>query len=143
MATQQSSESHNAASTDQKTVSQDAKQTVMGLRNVVRDFVAERNWQRYHNAKNVSMALAVEASELMEHFQWLTTEQAVAGEGFDQQAVEEELSDVLCYAFALANSLDIDITRAIHAKMAKNRVKYPPALSNAPASIAKNNSPNT
>ncbi|GAB5404447.1 MAG: nucleotide pyrophosphohydrolase [Aureliella sp.] len=118
--------------------SNDSTQTVAGLRDVVREFVAQRNWQQYHNAKNLTMALSVEAAELMEHFQWLTTDQAIAGEGFDREAVQEELSDVLCYAFALANSLDIDISQCIDSKMAKNRAKYPPSLTDAPASIEKN-----
>lgn len=88
-------------------------------------FVAERHWQRFHNAKNLSMSMAIETAELMEHFQWLTTEEVVAGTGFDLEEVSDELADVACYVLSMANALDIDLSSAIHQKMAKNRLKYP------------------
>lgn len=103
----------------------DASGTVSELKAMVEAFVAERNWHEFHNAKNLSMALAVEASELMEHFQWLTTAQVVAGEGFDCVQVTEELADVASYALAMANALKIDLSSAIEQKMIKNRLKYP------------------
>ncbi|MCA9192713.1 MAG: nucleotide pyrophosphohydrolase [Planctomycetales bacterium] len=90
-------------------------------------FVAERSWQRFHNAKNLSMSLAIEAGELMEHFQWLTTDETVCGSGFDIKSVGEELADVVCYALSLANALEIDLSSTIGAKMEKNRQKYPAA----------------
>ncbi len=73
------------------------------------------------------MSLAIEAAELMEHFQWLTAEQssAVAGQPEKLAEVADELADVLCYALALANELRIDLSAAIRAKMAKNERKYP------------------
>lgn len=115
----------------------DQNQTVAGLRQVVQSFVDERNWRQYHNAKNLTMALSVEAAELMEHFQWLTTEAVQKQSGFEKAAVAEELSDVVCYALALANTLNIDLTTAIDNKMIKNRQKYPAAQSENPASIEK------
>ncbi|MDG1872596.1 MAG: MazG-like family protein, partial [Mariniblastus sp.] len=69
--------------------------------------------------------LAIEAAELMEHFQWITTEESRL---LDEQAkaeAGEELADVLCYALAMANELDLDISSTIQAKMVKNREKYP------------------
>lgn len=95
------------------------------LKQVVEEFVSQRTWHKFHNAKNLSMALAVEAAELMEHYQWLTTEQTVAGEGVDLQQVTDELADITSYVLALANTLDIDLASAVVNKMVKNRVKYP------------------
>ena len=103
----------------------DAHVTVQQLREIMRQFVRERQWEKFHNAKNLSMSLAIETGELLEHFQWLTTDQVVAGEGLDRAGIRDELADVLCYALSLANALDIDISQAIHQKMIKNRLKYP------------------
>src|SRR5258706_13719090 len=102
--------------------STDAATTVAELRQLVADFVAERDWSQFHAPKNVSMALAIEAAELMEHFQWLTTE-ASRNLGDDPEklaAVGEELADVIGYSFALANELGLDVSSAIRAKMVKN-----------------------
>ena len=97
------------------------------LRKIMADFVAERDWSQFHSPKNVSMALAIEAAELMEHFQWLTTEASrrLADDPEKLAAVGEELADVVGYSFALANELGIDVSSAIRAKMVKNRQKYP------------------
>ena len=103
----------------------DSTTTVEELRQVMRTFVAERQWGKFHNAKNLSMSLAIEAGELMEHFQWLTSAQVVAGEGYELHQVAEELADVTCYALSLANALGIDLASSIADKMVKNRVKYP------------------
>jgi NTP pyrophosphatase (non-canonical NTP hydrolase) len=105
----------------------DQETPVGDLREMVREFVAERDWRQFHTPKNISMALAIEAAELMEHFQWLTPDQsrAIAKQDKDLAAVAEELADVICYAFALANELDIDVTTAMRSKMEKNRTKYP------------------
>lgn len=103
----------------------DDSTTIRELKGWMQHFVDERNWQQFHNAKNLSMSMAIEAGELMEHFQWLTSQEAALGEGFDQNEVADELADVLCYALSLANTLDIDLAQAIHRKMAKNRLKYP------------------
>lgn len=105
----------------------DATTTVAELRQIVADFVAERDWSQFHSPKNVSMALAIEAAELMEHFQWLTTDASrrLVDEPERLSAVGEELADVVGYAFALANELGLDLSSAIRAKMVKNRLKYP------------------
>ncbi|MEX2091816.1 MAG: nucleotide pyrophosphohydrolase [Pirellulales bacterium] len=105
----------------------DATTTVAELRKVMADFVAERDWSQFHSPKNVSMALAIEAAELMEHFQWLTTEASrqLVDDPEKLAAVGEEIADVVGYSFALANELGIDLSSAIRAKMVKNRQKYP------------------
>lgn len=103
----------------------DTKTTVSELRELVRQFVHERDWERFHNVKNLSMSLAIEAGELMEHTQWLTTEQVRDQVQIDKEAVAEELCDILSYALAIANVLDIDLSTSLERKMAKNREKYP------------------
>lgn len=101
--------------------------TLAELRAVVETFVAERQWEKFHNPKNLSMSLAVEAAELMEHFQWLTLEEADSQRltPEQKQAIGEEMSDVFCYLMALSNGLGIDLSSAFAAKMVKNRQKYP------------------
>lgn len=105
----------------------DSTTTVAELRKIVADFVAERDWSQFHTPKNVSMALAIEAAELMEHFQWLTTEASrdLADDPEKLAAVGEELADVIGYSFALANELGLDVSSTIRAKMVKNAKKYP------------------
>ena len=105
----------------------DEKTTVAQLRSLVNDFVERRDWHRFHSPKNLSMSLAIEAAELMEHFQWLTTEQSrsVAQQPEPLAQVGEELADVVCYALALANELGLDLSTALRDKMVKNEQKYP------------------
>lgn len=106
---------------------EDETTTVAELRKLIADFVAERDWSQFHSPKNVSMALAIEAAELMEHFQWLTTDASreLADDPKKLAEVAEELADVIGYSFALANELGIDVSRAIRDKMVKNAEKYP------------------
>jgi NTP pyrophosphatase (non-canonical NTP hydrolase) len=105
----------------------DRSTTVSDLRTLVREFVDARDWQQFHSPKNLSMALAIEAAELMEHFQWITPD---ASREIDKDReklgeVSEELADVLCYALAIANELNIDVATAMASKMKKNELKYP------------------
>src|SRR5213080_991970 len=105
----------------------DASTTIAELRKLVRHFVDERDWAQFHNPKNLSMALAIEAAELMEHFQWLTPESAagVADSPEQMQEIREELADILCFALSFANALDIDIASSVREKIVKNAAKYP------------------
>lgn len=105
----------------------DATTTVAELRQLVAEFVAERDWSQFHSPKNVSMALAIEAAELMEHFQWLTTEASrrLADDPKKLAQIGAELADVVGYSLALANELGLDVSSAIRAKMVKNAQKYP------------------
>ena len=97
------------------------------LRDRLRAFVRERDWEQFHSPKNLSMALAIEAAELMEHFQWISTDasRAIASHPDQLQAVSDELADVLCYVLALANELGVDLSASVRRKMAKNQKKYP------------------
>lgn len=105
----------------------DDRTTLADLRRLVEEFVSARDWHRFHTPKNLAMALAIEAAELMEHFQWLTPEQSrrIADQPERRGAVAEELADVMCYALAMANELGIDVASAVSGKMAKNAAKYP------------------
>ncbi|GAB4135308.1 MAG: nucleotide pyrophosphohydrolase [Thermogutta sp.] len=105
----------------------DDSTTVADLRRLVDDFVSARDWHRFHSPKNLAMALAIEAAELMEHFQWLTPEQSrrIADQPERRDAAAEELADVVCYALAMANELGIDVAAAVVEKMKKNVAKYP------------------
>lgn len=105
----------------------DTSTTVAELKKLIADFVAERDWSQFHSPKNVSMALAIEAAELMEHFQWLSTDasRGIAEDPEKLAEVAEELADVVGYSFALANELGIDVSSAMRAKMVKNAQKYP------------------
>lgn len=98
---------------------------LVALRDALRLFAAERDWDQFHSPRNLATALAVEASELLEPFQWLTDEQSRALSPEARAAVEQELADVLLYLVRLADKLDIDLERAARAKMTLNAQKYP------------------
>jgi NTP pyrophosphatase (non-canonical NTP hydrolase) len=99
------------------------------LRDALRAFAAERDWDQFHSPRNLATALAVEAAELLEPFQWLTDEQGRSLPPEVRAAVEEELADVLLYLVRLADKLDVDLPSAARAKMARNAEKYPVATS--------------
>ncbi|MBM4219040.1 MAG: nucleotide pyrophosphohydrolase [Gammaproteobacteria bacterium] len=91
----------------------------------VREFVAERDWDRFHSPKNLAMALSVEASEVVELFQWLTEEESAALDDDRHRRVAEELADVLWFLVRLSDRLDIDLLEAAERKLAANAAKYP------------------
>ena len=105
----------------------DEKTTVAELRRRVAEFVAVRDWEQFHSPKNLSCAIAIEAAELMEQFQWLTGAEAAAAleDGAKRAAVVDELADVLIYALSLANSLDVSASRAVLEKLARNEDRFP------------------
>jgi NTP pyrophosphatase (non-canonical NTP hydrolase) len=105
----------------------DATTTVAALRDAVRRFADEREWQPFHSPKNLAMGLAVETAELMEHFLWVdcAASREVVRDPAKRQAVAEELADVACHLFNLCNALDIDLSDALREKMVKNALKYP------------------
>jgi NTP pyrophosphatase (non-canonical NTP hydrolase) len=90
------------------------------------DFADERDWNQFHNPKNLAMALSVEASELVEIFQWLTPEQSEEIMGSSEsEHVKEELADVMIYLIRLADKLNVDLEDAVADKIVKNGEKYP------------------
>ena len=105
----------------------DASTTVADLKALLAQFVAERDWQQFHSPKNLSMSLAIETAELMEHFQWIEgeTSRQVAADPAKFAEVRDEMADVFCYLLALANSLEVDLAASVRSKMVKNAAKYP------------------
>lgn len=95
------------------------------LRQRIRTFAEARAWERYHTPKNLAIALAVEAAELMEPFQWLTPEESQALNDAQREAVRQEIADVLIYLTRLADLLDVDLLAAAADKLAINARKYP------------------
>ena len=95
----------------------------------LREFARDRDWEQYHTPKNISMALSVEAAELLEIFQWMTPDESIAvrNSQSQKQPVEDELGDILNYVLRLADVLDIDLEQAVSNKMEKNALKYPAA----------------
>jgi NTP pyrophosphatase (non-canonical NTP hydrolase) len=91
----------------------------------LRTFADERDWDQFHSPKNLAMALSIEVSELMEHFQWLTEEQSSVLPPKKLQQVREEIGDVLIYLTRLADKLGIDLLQAAFEKLDVNRAKYP------------------
>ena len=95
------------------------------LRERIRAFAEARAWERYHTPKNLAIALAVEAAELLEPFQWLTPEESATLDDVQREAVRQEIADVLIYLTRLADLLDIDLLDAAADKLALNARKYP------------------
>ena len=98
------------------------------LRDLVRVFVDERDWDQFHTPKNLASALSVEAAELLEHFQWLQTGRAEELGAAKLKEVRHEMADVLVYLVRLADKLDVDLFQAVEEKMVLNRTKYPAEL---------------
>ncbi len=99
--------------------------TIIELRNRLRQFAAERDWDQFHSPKNLAMALGAEAGELLEQFQWLTEPESSHPDPKRRQAIADELADILIYLIRLADKLDIDPLEAAFAKIEKNAEKYP------------------
>jgi dCTP diphosphatase len=95
------------------------------LRNRLRTFAQDRDWEQFHSPKNLAMALIAEAAELVEHFQWLTERQSENLPMDKRALVADELADVLVYLVRIADKLDIDLLLAAADKMRRNEAKYP------------------
>ena len=99
---------------------------IKSIQQQLSDFADERDWDQFHNPKNLSMALSVEASELVEIFQWLTPEQAEAiMSSSEGEHVQEEMADIMIYLIRMADKLDVDLESAIDDKIIKNGIKHP------------------
>ena len=95
------------------------------IENIIKKFSTQRDWEKFHNPKNLAMALNVEASELLEIFQWLDLEQATNLSEEKKQHVKEELADISVYLIRLCMKFNINLEEAIIEKMKKNERKYP------------------
>jgi dCTP diphosphatase len=95
------------------------------LRDALRQFAADRDWDQFHSPKNLASALAVEAAELLERFQWLTEDQSRRLPPEELAKVREEMADVLNYLVRLADKLDVNLLEAARDKIQVNALKYP------------------
>ena len=95
------------------------------LKEILREFAREREWDQFHTPKNLSMALIAEAAELVEHFQWVEGNSSHLLEEKVRPSVEEEIADIFIYLVRIADKLDIDLYAAAERKIAINAVKYP------------------
>jgi NTP pyrophosphatase (non-canonical NTP hydrolase) len=105
----------------------DETATIAQLRQAMQAFVDDRDWRQFHTPKNLAMSLAIEAAELMEHFQWLDVEASIV-HGRDparRGEIADEIADVCCYLLSLVNALDLDLSEAVRSKLVKNAAKYP------------------
>lgn len=108
-------------------------QSIDRLREQVRKFADARDWEQFHTPKNLAMALAVEAAELMEHFQWLTPQQSARLPSRHKRAVAQEIADVLIYLVRLSDVLGVDALAAAFDKLSMNARKYPVAVARGSA----------
>lgn len=99
--------------------------SIEALRDRLREFAKERDWDQFHTPKNLSMALIAEAAELVEHFQWVNGENSHLLEEKVRPSVEEEIADIFIYLVRIADKLDIDLYSAADRKIAINARKYP------------------
>jgi dCTP diphosphatase len=95
------------------------------LRDALRRFAAERDWDQFHSPKNLAIALSVEAAELLEHFQWRTDSEAGALDPGKLDEIRAEMADVLLYLIRLADKLEVDLLAAASQKIRSNAHKYP------------------
>lgn len=92
------------------------------IRQTILNFRDERNWKPYHNEKDLAISISLEANELLENFQWKSSDEAVKD---SKQNIKEEMADILIYLIQLADRLDIDLEEEVLEKMKKNALKYP------------------
>lgn len=105
----------------------DSNTTLAQLKEITAGFARERDWEQFHAPKNLSMAIAAEAAELMEHFLWVSTQESseLCANPDKRGKIEEELADVIILSLQFANMAKIDVAGAIEAKIGKNTAKYP------------------
>ena len=99
--------------------------TLEALRDELKQFARERDWEQFHAPKNLAVGLSIEASEILEHFQWLSEEESANLSKDERQAVRLELADVFIYLRRLADTLDVDLIEAARDKLAINTERYP------------------
>ena len=107
------------------------------IRERLREFAKARDWDQFHSPKNLAAALAVEAGELLEHFQWLREDESRCLGAEAHKAVGLEMADVLLYLVRLADKIDIDLYAVAYQKLLVNEAKYPAALARGSARKSK------
>ncbi len=106
-----------------------SKTSFTDLQQQIQQFIHERDWKQFHNHKDVALSLVLEATEVLEHFQWKSLEEVKEHGKTHKDELADELADVAIYLLELADNLKIDLPRAIEVKMKKNALKYPIAKS--------------
>lgn len=87
----------------------------------INKFRDDRNWRQYHNPKDLALSVSIEAAELLEDFQWLSSEEAVVR---NKENIKEEIADVLIYSLMLCSELELDVSEIVREKIKKNGIKY-------------------
>ena len=87
----------------------------------INKFRDDRNWRQYHNPKDLALSISIEAAELLEDFQWLSSEEAVVR---NKENIKEEIADVLIYSLMLCSELELDVSEIVREKIEKNKIKY-------------------
>lgn len=103
----------------------DKKTTLQELKLIVKEFVDERDWNQFHTAKNLSMAIASEAAELMEFFKWIDSKESSEQVEKNRMHVEHELADIIITTLCFANQYNIDVAHVLAEKMKEIKAKYP------------------
>lgn len=108
----------------------DSNTTLKELKHLVAEFMHARKWEPFHSPKNLSMSIAIESAELMEHFQWLSPAESSQSlrNPDNKDAITDELADILIYCLTFANQADIDISAAIRQKMLRNETRFPVSI---------------
>ena len=91
----------------------------------IKKFRDDRDWMQFHDPKNMAVSIILEASELLEHFQWKTIEEVEEYAKNHQDEIQDEIADIALYLFEMADNLGIELIKAMEAKLAKNEKKYP------------------
>lgn len=95
---------------------------IQSLINSVNKFRDDRNWRQYHNPKDLAISISIEAAELLEDFQWISSEKALQT---NKENIREEIADILIYSLMLCSDLDLDVQKIVEEKLEKNQKKYP------------------
>ncbi len=98
---------------------------IQQLINKIKKFRDERYWMQFHDPKNMAISIIIEASELLEHFQWKSKEEVEKYANEHKDKIEEEIADIAIYLFELADNLKIDLSEAMEQKLNRNEGKYP------------------
>lgn len=104
---------------------QDSSTTINDLKDIIKKFIEEREWQQYHSPKNLSMQIAAESAELMELFLWIESKDSISSIEKNREAVEHEIADIAHALICFCIRTNIDLAAAIEKKMALNAQKYP------------------
>ncbi|MCK4366645.1 MAG: nucleotide pyrophosphohydrolase [Thermoplasmata archaeon] len=113
----------------------DGTTTVESLKSIVGEFVARREWQKYHNPKDLAISLSLESAELLEIFQWKDRQEIDRGMSELMGGIEEELADIAIYMLSFCIALDIDLSKIVTDKVKRNEEKYPADMYKGKASL--------